>query len=126
MIHLSDISVGSREPMYLQIIAQVKRKILSGEYVDGDSLPSRRELAALLGVNPNTVQKAFKILEDEGLVVTPRNAASVLRVTPEIKQKITDELNHAFVQAFVTQAKENRLSYKRVIELISTYWGEDP
>lgn len=125
MLDFSKIKLNNHEPVYVQIASHVKRCILSGNAKDGEALPSRRELAALIGINPNTVQKAFKLMEDEGYVVTPRNAASVLYLTPEIVSVIEDELSHAFVRKFVTQACENGLSYKRVIELISQYWEEN-
>ena len=55
-------------PIYLQIIRHVKRAIAAGTVQAGDELPSRRVLSAQLGVNPNTVQKAYKLLEDEGII----------------------------------------------------------
>lgn len=125
MLDFTKIELNNREPVYIQLAAYVKRSILSGEAKDGDALPSRREVAALVGVNPNTVQKAFKRMEDEGFVVTPRNAASALRITPEVVLRIEKELTHAFVHEFAVKARKNGLSYKRVIELISQYWEEN-
>ena len=57
-------------PIYLQIIRHVKRGIVAGIVRDGDELPSRRVLSARLGVNPNTVQKAYRLLEEEGIALT--------------------------------------------------------
>ena len=48
----------------------LKREAVAGTIRDGDELPSRRVLSALLGVNPNTVQKAYRMLEEEGLIYT--------------------------------------------------------
>ena len=59
-------------PIYLQIIKYLKQGIVSGAVADGDELPSRRVLSATLGVNPNTVQKACRMLEEEGLAELPR------------------------------------------------------
>ena len=55
-------------PIYQQIVTYVKRGIVAGEIPDGDELPSRRMLSALLGVNPNTVQKAYQLLERDGII----------------------------------------------------------
>lgn len=55
-------------PVYLQIINFIKRGAIAGTIRDGDELPSRRVLSALLGINPNTVQKAFHILEEEHMM----------------------------------------------------------
>jgi GntR family transcriptional regulator len=124
LLYFSSLKLNNGGPVYLQLVLFVKRGIYCGALKDGEALPSRRELAALLGINPNTVQKAYKLMEDEGFVVTPRNAASVLRVTPALLKRIGDELGREFVREFVEQARKNGLGYKRVIELISQYWED--
>ena len=63
-------------PVYLQIINFIKRGAIAGTIRDGDELPSRRVLSALLGINPNTVQKAFHILEEEHLMESRTGAKS--------------------------------------------------
>ena len=51
-------------PIYLQIMRFVERSIAAGTARDQEELPSRRTLSAMLGVNPNTVQKAYRLLEE--------------------------------------------------------------
>ncbi len=125
MLDFSALTLDNHEPVYMQLVSFVKRSVLRSAVRDGDALPSRRELAAQLGINPNTVQKAYRAMEDEGFVVTPRNAASALRITPALLERFGEELGQEFVREFVAQARGNGLSYKRVIELISRYWEED-
>lgn len=67
-------------PIYLQIQTYIRRGCVAGTIRDGDELPSRRVLSALLGVNPNTVQKAFRLLEDEGLIASHSGAKSYVTV----------------------------------------------
>ena len=55
-------------PIYVQIIAELKRLILSGALGKGDKLPSVRELAGQLAINPNTIQRAYRELEAEGFI----------------------------------------------------------
>ncbi len=62
------------KPIYAQIAEILKRDILSGKYQAGDKLPTVRDLAAEAAVNPNTMQKAFSELEQEGLISTQRTA----------------------------------------------------
>ena len=57
-------------PIYLQIIRYLERGIAAGTVRDGDELPSRRVLSARLGVNPNTIQKAFRALEEAGVITS--------------------------------------------------------
>ncbi len=68
------IDPKSHVPVYVQIVDLIRSSIAAGVYRAGEALPSLRVLAVELGVNPNTVQKAFSELEREGLVVTRRGA----------------------------------------------------
>ncbi len=56
--------------LYLVIAENIRRKIAAGVLTDGDKLPSCRDYAAELGVNPNTVQRAYTLLEEGGVVFT--------------------------------------------------------
>ena len=122
MIHFHGLKLNAKDPVYLQIAAYVKKQILLGTAVSGDRLPSRREVAAQLQVNPNTVQKAFKLMEDEGYVRTEGNQGSVLYVDDAVRRCIEEELTRGLVDAFIASAKEVNLSFKRVIELIAERW----
>jgi GntR family transcriptional regulator len=70
------IDPKSHVPVYVQIVDLIRSAIAAGVYRAGEALPSLRVLAVDLGVNPNTVQKAFGELEREGLVA-PRRGAGV-------------------------------------------------
>ena len=76
MISFESFIMEDGRPIYLQIILFVKRGIIAGVIADGEELPSRRVLSALLGVNPNTVQKAYRMLEEEGLIQSHSGAKS--------------------------------------------------
>ena len=71
-------------PIYLQILRYIQQGLAAGTVRDGDELPSRRVVSALLAVNPNTVQKAFRLLEDEGLVVSRAGAKSYVQASPQV------------------------------------------
>lgn len=124
MLEFGNLHLDDRQPVYQQLAAYVKRQILLGNAADGDQLPSRREIAMQANVNPNTVQKACKLMEEEGFVTTDGNRLSAVRVTPEIFESIQDELTRGICQEFVDKARQNKLSYKRAIALISELWEE--
>lgn len=67
-------SITGDRPVYLQLIEQMERAIVAGEYRAGARLPGVRELAAEAAVNPNTMQRALQELEARGLVNTQRTA----------------------------------------------------
>ena len=60
----------SRNPIYLQIMEQIERYIALGILKEQDALPSIRELASYLGINPNTVKKAYTELENKNMIVS--------------------------------------------------------
>jgi GntR family transcriptional regulator len=64
------ISPGSDEPIYAQIVGQISEAIAKGELTAGDRLPAVRKLAAELVINPNTVARAYSVLEQAKLVTT--------------------------------------------------------
>jgi GntR family transcriptional regulator len=64
------IASGSDEPIFVQIVSQVSRAIATGELAVGEKLPPIRELAAELVLNPNTVARAYALLEQRGMVTT--------------------------------------------------------
>lgn len=68
MIQFDSFMQAEGVPIYQQIIRYVKQGIAAGTIRDGEELPSRRCCRALLAVNPNTVQKAYRMMEEEGLV----------------------------------------------------------
>jgi GntR family transcriptional regulator len=69
-------------PIYLQIVEEVKRRVARGDYAPGQQLPSVRELAQDLGVNPNTLARAYLELEREGFVVSRRGQGSFVTTEP--------------------------------------------
>ena len=72
------VTPGSEQPIYAQIVAQVEGAVARGELRPGDRLPPVRRLAEDLVVNPNTVAKAYRQMEMSGLIVTGRGAGSAI------------------------------------------------
>lgn len=70
-----------RRPLYEQIKDKIKELIISGAISENEKVPSVRELAAMLAINPNTIQKAYKDLESEGYIYSQRAKGSF--VTPQ-------------------------------------------
>ena len=75
MIRFS-IDASSSIPVYQQVIQAIKLEILFGRLKNGDQLPSIRELAKLLKLNPNTVAKAYYTLEEEGYIESKRGSGN--------------------------------------------------
>ena len=69
---LFSIATGSPEPIYRQLVEQVRRLVAAGQMAPGDGMPSVREVAQALTLNPMTVSKAYGLLEMEGLLIRKR------------------------------------------------------
>jgi GntR family transcriptional regulator len=78
-------SVDRANPTYLheQVAAEIRRAIAKGEAKPGDRIPQAKDLAAVLGVNTNTVLRALRVLRDEGLLEVGRGRAITVAGTPE-------------------------------------------
>lgn len=111
-------------PIYLQILLYLKRGIIAGTIVSGDELPSRRVLSALLGVNPNTVQKAYRLLEEEGLIHSQSGAKSSVVLDQEKIARLRRELLVGDARAIVSTLRQMGLNKQEAINLIETYWNE--
>ena len=119
------IEFDNRQPVYLQIIKYFKVQIQIGVLDSGDEIPSRRVLATLLNVNPATVQKAYRHMEDEGIIETIANSKSVIYLDKYSKEKIKKELTEGEVRSFLKTVKEINLSFKDVIDLLSDLWDKE-
>ena len=123
MISFENFIMQDGSPIYLQILLYIKRGIIAGIISDGDELPSRRVLSALLGVNPNTVQKAYKMLEDEGLIQSRTGAKSCVAVTVVKLREIREELLEEDAKTVVSALRQMGVSKEEAHALIDKYWS---
>lgn len=81
---LSDLVIDFRsgQPIYLQIVEQIRQKVANGELKPGDQLPTVRQLAAELRVNFNTVARAYRLLDEAGLISTQHGRGTFIWETP--------------------------------------------
>ena len=110
-------------PIYLQIVRHIKRGIVSSSVLSGDELPSRRVLSAELGVNPTTVQKAYSILEEEGLIESHTGAKSYMSFSPERAELVKNELLENDAKAIVNSLKQMGFSKEESLSLIDKFWN---
>lgn len=110
------IDNASGRPVYQQIMDQVKRDIALGRLTKDEKLPTVRQLAGRLAINPNTIAKAYRQLEQEGIIVTkPGAGAFVANLDSNLsravrKRIICEELERIAVEAFHMQIDTKSLS----------------
>lgn len=112
-------TVNDREPVYIQIIRNIKQKIVTGEIKKGERLPSRREMAVTINVNPNTVQKAYKEMEEMGIINTIKNNQSTITDDDNLIKQIRNDLINEATEIFLEQMKAINVPMEEVKEIIS-------
>jgi len=113
------INPASGIPIYLQIGQQIKTAVASGALQPGDQLPSVRELALELTINPNTAAKAYQELEREGIITTIRGKGTFIanQETPLNSKANLELLNHN-IDRLIIDALNMRLDLQELKELI--------
>ena len=89
---MSVIDFRGGEPVYLQLKEKLRGYIISGVYKPNERMPSVRDLAAGLSVNPNTIQRAYRELEDEGYIYTVSGRGSFAADSQQVFEKRKEEL----------------------------------
>ncbi|MEQ8156687.1 MAG: GntR family transcriptional regulator [Clostridiaceae bacterium] len=119
-----NINFNDREPIYIQIIRYFKQQMVIGSLKPGDEIPSRRELAGLLKVNANTVQRAYKEMEDMGMIETFRNFQSTVTTNEEIIKNMKEELINDAVNYFISSVKAINVSKNEILGVLDRKWKE--
>lgn len=125
MISFDAFVMTEGSPIYLQILLYIKRGAVAGTIRDGDELPSRRVLSARLGVNPNTVQKAYHLLEEEELIQSRSGAKSYMVLTEEKICQIRAELLETDARQAVRMLRQMGISCDEAMDLIRRYWEQE-
>ncbi|MDO5331240.1 MAG: GntR family transcriptional regulator [Bacillota bacterium] len=123
MINFENFKADGQSPIYQQILLYIKKGAVAGTIKDGDELPSRRNLSALLGINPNTVQKAFSQLEEEGLAISHSGAKSVMTLSSEKLAALRTELLTEDIKNLTSSMKQMNISKEEAIKLIEENWS---
>ena len=125
MIAFEKMKMDGNSPIYMQVVDFVKRGLASGKIVYGDELPSRRVLSALLGINPNTVQKAYALLEGEELISSHSGAKSFVSASDEKIMQIRAELTEEGGRRAIEILKAAGYSKAEAVAVLEKYWDAE-
>lgn len=109
---------NNRDPVYLQVVRYFKEGLAAGRLSAGDVIPSRREIAGLLKINPNTAQKAYKEMEDQGLIITEGNSPSRIASNEQLIGSIRDELIQEAAAAFIDSIKNIDVPVEELLNVV--------
>ncbi|HLS15268.1 MAG TPA: GntR family transcriptional regulator [Beutenbergiaceae bacterium] len=110
-------------PIWVQLVSEFARRIVVGDWASGARLPGVRELAAELGVNPNTAQRALAELERQGLCRSERTAGRFVTDDPARIDQARAELVGDAADAFVRRARGLKMGQNQAQELIQKRWN---
>lgn len=117
--------IDAKQPIYLQLIRQIERAILSGEYAPGEKLPPVRELAADASVNPNTMQRALGQLEQVGLVYAKRTLGRFVTEDAALIASLKQKMAKGMIEDFLRRMQEMGVTAEEAAELVRSYAAED-
>ncbi len=107
------------KPIFMQLADMIKSDIISGKFKPNDKLPSVREFALDFGVNPNTVQKALQLLEDDGLIITDRTNGKFVADNPNQIKTQKNKIINEEIRLFFEKMQSFGLNIKEIKELIN-------
>ncbi|MGJ9417986.1 GntR family transcriptional regulator [Massilia sp. CMS3.1] len=118
---LFSITTGSSEPIYRQLVEQVRRLVAAGQMAPGDGMPSVREVAQVLTLNPMTVSKAYSLLEMEGLLTRKRGMGMSIAERAGTKHNTHEraELLRPILERAAHEARQLELDPDTVLSLFT-------
>ena len=126
MISFESFVLEDNVPIYLQIVGYIKRGIVAGTIPDGAEMPSRRMLSALLGVNPNTVQKSYAMLEEEGLIHSRSGAKSCVAADDAAIRRLRGELLGLSLKTVIDAMKQMGMTLEDAQAALADHWEVEP
>ena len=126
MISFESFVPDGNVPIYLQIVGYIKRGIVAGTIPDGAEMPSRRMLSALLGVNPNTVQKSYAMLEEEGLIHSRSGVKSCVAADDAAIRRLRGELLGQNLKTIIDAMKQMGMTLEDAQTALADHWEVTP
>ena len=110
--------IAAGRPVYIQLVEQLERAVVTGVYPPGERVPAVRDLAAQAQVNPNTMQRALAEMESRGLLVTQRTTGRTVTSDTALIAKTRQALAASLAQDFLAQAQALGLTREEILALL--------
>lgn len=121
MEHIFD----NERPIYIQLVEMIRIDIVSGKFQKGQKLPSVRELALMMKVNPNTMQKALVELEEEKLIYTERTNGKYVTEDEKLIEKTKKQLAQEQVNNYLNCMENIGISYESAVQYLQELGGQN-
>ena len=117
------LDYADRRPIYEQVVDKIKDLVLLGVLETDSQIPSVRELAMDLYINPNTVQRAYAELERQGVIYCVKGRGNFVAGNTALKDKHKEELRGK-LSDLISEAKKADITENDFIELVKLYYSE--
>jgi len=107
-------------PIYIQIMNQIDQKVSGGTLRPGDQLPTVRALAAELRVNFNTVARAYRLLDEAGLISTQQGRGTYImaKPAPEVEKRLRRQTLEALARQYIGESKRLEFSEAEISQMV--------
>ena len=126
MISFDAFVLEDNVPIYLQIVGYIKRGSVAGTIENGAEMPARRMLSALLGVNPNTGQKSYAMLEEEGRIHSRAGAKSCVAADEAAIRRLRGELLGQNLKTVIDAMKQMGMTLEDAQAALADHWEVTP
>ena len=118
-----EFKFDNERPIYIQLVEKLRIAVISGVYPVGSKIPSVRELALTVKVNPNTVQKALMELENEKLIYTERTNGKFVTQDKKLLDKVKKELAKEKVNEYITSMDNIGITFEESVKYLQELGG---
>ncbi|MGE7877211.1 GntR family transcriptional regulator [Peribacillus muralis] len=108
-------------PIYLQVSDRICHSIARGEMKGGEKLPSVREMAIEMGVNPNTIQRTYAEIERDGIVETRRGQGTFVKNDPTLIASLRARIQAEITETFVQNMKGIGMSSQEMVAAVQQF-----
>jgi GntR family transcriptional regulator len=115
------VKFDNSHPIYMQIIDEFKKGIIRAELKAGDKIPSQREYAQMVKVNPNTVQRAYREMENLGMVETLRGQGTFVRAGEDKRQEMAQEMANTIIEQFISQMRSLGYEDRTILAMLEKH-----
>lgn len=117
-LNINNFEFNNKEPIYLQIVELVKKNIAIGDLIPGEKLPSVREMSKDLGVNPNTLQRAYGELERLGITYTKRGMGSFISESGNSMKDLKFYMGKDLAKKFISDMASIGIDKEEAIKIL--------
>ena len=116
---------NTASPIYLQVINELKKRMVKGELKPGEKMPSNRELAVLFKVNQNTAARIYREMESMGLCYTKRGIGTFVSEEDDMISGLKKEMAEELVRNFMQEMEDLGFQKGDIIDRIADYKEEE-